>query len=195
MTADVKWVINCIAETRGRYGQSIVTGTLLGANRARLREVGATGYKCFGALAQRTEREVRLLIDQMLLEEYIIQTDGEYSVLRMGDITRLKSGDANVVIRMPEVKEKVTTNKGRKKRSTDDLTSAGYRLFEKLRQLRLVIAKEEAMPPHIIFNDKTLIDMCVKLPKNRQEMLDVSGVGENKFNKYGQRFIDEIAEF
>lgn len=195
MTADAKWVINCIAETRGRYGQSIVTGTLLGANRARLREVGATEYKSYGALAHRSERQVRLLIDRMLLEEYIIQTDGEYSVLRMGDITRLKNEDTRVVIRMPEERKEAAESRGGRKRSTDALTSAGYKLFEKLRQLRLVIAREEAMPPYIIFSDKTLIDMCAKLPKNRQEMLAVSGVGENKFNKYGQRFIDEIAEF
>lgn len=195
MTADAKWVINCIAETRGRYGQSIVTGTLLGANRARLREVGATEYQSYGALAHRSEREVRLLIDRMLLEEYIIQTDGEYSVLRMGDITRLKNEDTRVVVRMPEERKEAAGSKGGRKRSTDALTSAGYKLFEKLRQLRLVIAREEAMPPYIIFSDKTLIDMCARLPKNRQEMLTVSGVGENKFNKYGQRFIDEIAEF
>lgn len=195
MTADAKWVINCIAETRGRYGQSIVTGTLLGANRARLREVGATEYQSYGALAHRSEREIRLLIDRMLLEEYIIQTDGEYSVLRMGDITRLKNEDTRVVVRMPEERKEAAGSKGGRKRSTDALTSAGYKLFEKLRQLRLVIAREEAMPPYIIFSDKTLIDMCARLPKNRQEMLTVSGVGENKFNKYGQRFIDEIAEF
>lgn len=195
MTADAKWVINCIAESRGRYGQSIVTGTLLGANRARLREVGATEYQSYGALAHRSEREVRLLIDRMLLEEYIIQTDGEYSVLRMGDITRLKNEDTRVVVRMPEEKKEAAGSKGGRKRSTDALTSAGYKLFEKLRQLRLVIAREEAMPPYIIFSDKTLIDMCARLPKNRQEMLAVSGVGENKFNKYGQRFIDEIAGF
>lgn len=195
MTADAKWVINCIAETRGRYGQSIVTGTLLGANRARLREVGATEYQSYGALAHRSEREVRLLIDRMLLEEYIIQTDGEYSVLRMGDITGLKNEDTRVVVRMPEERKEAAGSKGGRKRSMDALTSAGYKLFEKLRQLRLVIAREEAMPPYIIFSDKTLIDMCARLPKNRQEMLTVSGVGENKFNKYGQRFIDEIAEF
>ena len=71
----------------------------------------------------------------------------------------------------------------------------GFRLFEKLRQLRFAIAKEEAVPPYIVFNDKTLIDMCVRSPKDKQEMLMVSGVGENKFYKYGQRFLDEIAEF
>ncbi len=131
----------------------------------------------------------------MILEEYIIQTDGEYSVLRMGNIARLKNEDTHVVIRTFEEKEGQTKIKGGKKRSTDVLTSAGYRLLEKLRGLRLVIAREEGMPPYIIFNDKTLIDMCAKIPRDKQEMLTVSGVAENKFQKYGQRFLDEIGGF
>lgn len=194
-TADAKWVINCIAETKGRYGQNIVMGTLLGAKRARLKEVGATAYQSYGKLEHRNERELRLLIDQMLSDGYITQTDGEYSVLRMGDITRLKNENTHVTIKMIKENEKVMGSNNKKRRSTDVLTSAGYLLFERLRQLRLVIAKEEAMPPYIIFNDKTLIDMCVKLPQNESEMLDVSGVGENKLHKYGKRFIDEITDF
>lgn len=196
MTADAKWVINCIAETKGRYGQSIVTGTLLGAKRARLKEVGATTYQSYGALSHRSEQELRLLVEQMLADNYIIQTSGEYSVLKMGDFTKLKEQDTHVIIKMPKPKEKGTITKSNNKaRSTDALTSAGYKLFEKLRQLRLVIAREEAMPPYIIFSDKTLIDMCTKYPQNKEEMLNVSGVGENKFRKYGQRFMDEIAAF
>jgi len=82
-----------------------------------------------------------------------------------------------------------------RKRSTDALTSAGYDLFEILRKLRLEIAKEESMPPYIIFSDKTLIDMCVKKPSDEEEMLNVSGVGANKLKKYGQRFLEEIQKF
>lgn len=196
MTADAKWVINCIAETKGRYGQSIVTGTLLGAKRARLKEVGATTFQSYGALSHRSEQELRLLVEQMLADNYIIQTSGEYSVLKMGDFTKLKEQDTHVIIKMPKPREKDTIAKSNNKaRSTDALTSAGYKLFEKLRQLRLAIAREEAMPPYIIFSDKTLIDMCTKYPQNKEEMLNVSGVGENKFRKYGQRFMDEIAAF
>lgn len=194
MTDAAKWVINCIAETRGRYGQSIVTGTLLGANRARLREVGATAYRSYGALEDVNEKDIRLLIDQMEREGYIVQTSGEYPVLQMGDISALKNGEARVVVRKFEEKE-VPEARKKKARNTDSLTSAGYKLFEELRQLRLTIAKEEGMPPYIIFNDKTLIEMCVRMPENRQDMLAVSGVGENKFRKYGQRFMDTITAF
>ena len=61
------------------------------------------------------------------------------------------------------------------KKSTDSLTSAGYELFERLKALRMIIAREEGMPPYIVFSDKTLIDMCEKLPLNAEAMLEVSG--------------------
>ncbi len=194
MTRDARWVINCLAETRGRYGLNITAGTLLGANRARLKEIGADSYRSYGALSHRTETDIRLLIEQMIREGYVIQTEGDYSVLRIGDISRLKKEDAYVGIRKAEEK-KAPELKKKKAKSTDALTGAGYKLFERLRQLRLTIAKEEGMPPYIIFSDKTLIDMCAKHPENEEEMLGVSGVGENKLHKYGQRFLDEIAAF
>ena len=194
MTEDARWVINCLAETRGRYGLNIVAGTLLGANRARLKEIGAVSYKSYGVLAHRTEADIRLLIEQMIREGYVYQTDSEYSVLRIGDISRLREENAYVGVRKIEEK-KAPVQKKKKAKSTDALTGAGYKLFEKLRQLRLMIAKEEGMPPYIVFSDKTLIDMCAKLPGNKEEMLSVSGVGENKLHKYGQRFMDEIAAF
>ena len=74
-------------------------------------------------------------------------------------------------------------------------SSRNSALFETLRQLRLQIAKEESVPPYIVFTDKTLIDMCEKLPGTESEMLDVSGVGQNKLKKYGQRFLQEISSF
>lgn len=194
MTKEAKWVINCIAESKGRFGQNIILGTLLGANRARLKEIGAMDYRSYGILKDSNESDMRILIDNMLMEGYIIQTDDRYSVLKIGDISRLKNEDAHVFIRKSEEKSEFS-KRGKNKRSTDLLTREGYELFEKLRNLRLVIAKEEAMPPYIIFNDKTLIDMCVKTPENKQEMLSVSGVGENKYEKYGQRFLDEIEEY
>lgn len=195
MTADAKWMINCIAETKGRYGQRIVTGILLGSNRARLKEIGAASYKSFGKLSHRSESELRILLDQLLAEGYVIQTDDEYSVLRMGDITRLKEENARVTVRKLIKEDHPARTKKEQKRKTDVLTSAGFELFEKLRCLRLVIAKEEGMPPYIVFNDRTLVDMCVKAPRDRQGMLAVSGVAEHKYQKYGQRFVDEITGF
>jgi ATP-dependent DNA helicase RecQ len=175
----------------------VVIGTLLGAKRAKLREIGATSYKTYGALSSCSESELRMLINHMIQEGYLYQTDDKYSVLRMGnEINKLLDKDAKIIVRTYEEKENESKKlKTARARSTDVLTTAGFDLFDELRALRLEIAREESMPPYIIFNDKTLIDMCAKLPSNKAGMLDVNGVGENKFSKYGQRFIDKIQEF
>ncbi|MDE7016421.1 MAG: HRDC domain-containing protein, partial [Lachnospiraceae bacterium] len=67
--------------------------------------------------------------------------------------------------------------------------------FEQLRDLRTAIAREENLPPYIIFADKTLVDMCVRTPFDKKEMLKVIGVGENKYTRYGERFLDAIREY
>ena len=193
MTADAKWVINCVSETKQRYGTMIITGILCGANRARLKEIHASEYKSYGVLEHRSEAELKSLISLMILEGYLFQTQDKYSVLKMGDISRLRDDNNRVIVRKTEDKRDIATFKN--KRKTDVLTSAGFDLFEELRNLRLVIAKEESMPPYIIFNDKTLVDMCIKLPTNKEEMLNVSGVAENKFYKYGRRFLQVIDEY
>lgn len=194
-TDEAKWIVNCIAEAKGRYGLTIVIGTLLGANRARLRELGTIHYKSYGKLKDCNEAILRRLISQMILDGYIYQTNDQYSVLRMGDISPLKDENHHVMLRMYEEKEVERRSKGTKKRSTDALTSAGYELFERLRSLRLQIAREEAVPPYIVFSDKALIDMCVKLPTDKTQMLNVSGVGVAKYEKYGMRFLKEIGEY
>lgn len=200
MTMQARKVVECVKEMRGRYGLVIVVGTLMGADRARLKEIGADNYKSYGALNDCNEATIRSLISQLIEEGYLCQTDDRYSVLKLGDVSALESEDTHVVLRTYESKQPVRTDKPKKParqkaRSTDALTAAGYKLFEQLRKLRLELAKEEAVPPYIIFSDKTLIDMCVKLPKNEYDMLNVSGVGENKFKKYGARFLEVINSF
>lgn len=196
MTAQAKWVINCVAETRGRYGLNIVLGTLMGANRARIRELGTNNYKSYGALKEYGEDEIRDLIMLLIDEGYLIQTEGRYSVIKIGNgIERLRDDSKRIVVRRYDEKEPERKKQtGAKRKKTDELTSEGYDLFEKLRTLRLEIAREESMPPYIIFSDKTLIGMCVKKPTNKEEMLNVSGVGEHKFAKYGERFIEAICK-
>lgn len=195
MTEDAKLVINCVWETKGRYGLNIILGTLLGANRARLKELGTTDYKTYGALKNRSESELRLLISQLLADGYLYQTAEQYSVIRMGNIEPLKDPNTHVLIRTHSDREPERQAKSHSRRSTDSLTKAGYELFEVLRQLRLTIAREEGMPPYIIFSDKTLIDMSANAPRDRANMLNVSGVGEAKYEKYGERFIEAVTAF
>ena len=75
-----------------------------------------------------------------------------------------------------------------------DLSNEEAAVFEKLRALRMELAKEHKVPPYIIFSDKTLIQMAMEKPSNKEEMLAVSGVGESKFEKYGEPFLACLAE-
>ena len=195
MTEEAKKIINCIYESRGRYGKNIIMDTVLGAKTARLTEIGATEYKSYGVLESSNKNLLRRLIEELLLEGYI--ATGEYQVLKLGDISRLKNTETKVLVKitdedkMAKRKEKPKKNK----KGMDSLTSAGFKLFDKLKELRLEIARAEKIPPYIVFNDKTLIDMCAKMPATKSDMLNVSGVGENKYGKYGERFIAVIKEY
>ena len=195
MTDEAKKIINCIYESRGRYGKNIIMDTVLGAKTARLEEIGASKYKSYGVLESSNKTLLRRLIEELLLEGYI-QT-GEYQVLKLGDISKLKLKDTKVLVKITD-EDKATNRKLKPKKNIkgmDSLTSSGFKLFDKLKELRLEIAREEKMPPYIVFNDKTLIDMCAKMPITKSDMLNVSGVGENKYGKYGERFIAVIKEY
>ena len=195
MTEAAKKVINCVYEAKGRYGRQIIIDTVAGAKTARLEEIGAARYKSYGVLAGTNKNLLRRLIEQLVLEGYL--RVGDYQVLKLGDISGLKNPEASVFVKITdEDKQPEKTAKTKKKaKSVETLTSSGYKLFERLKKLRLEIAREESMPPYIIFSDKTLIDMAAKKPSSKPEMLDVSGVGENKFAKYGERFLEVIEEY
>ena len=79
--------------------------------------------------------------------------------------------------------------------SLDQLTPGQQELFKQLKAVRLKIAKAVALPPYMIFTDKTLLDMSVKQPKNKAQMLQVNGVGENKYARYGEDFVECILEY
>ena len=195
MTEEAKQVINCVYEARGRYGMRVVLGTLLGANRARLKELGTTEYKTFGALKDRSESDLRKLLNQLQADGYLFQTDDLYQVIRLGNIMPLRDPKTHVMVRFPLKKQHEHEKKEQIKKSMDTLTKYGYELFDALRNLRIEIAREEGVPPYIIFSDKTLRNMSAKLPRDKTAMLSVSGVGEVKYEKFGERFIQAIAEF
>jgi ATP-dependent DNA helicase RecQ len=194
MTEEAKKVINCVYEVKGRYGKNIIIDTVTGAKTARLEEIGAANYKSYGVLTGSNKNLLKRLIEQLVLEGYL--TVGNYQVIKLGDINRLKNPATHILVKITDadkLPEKVAKTK-KKLEAMDALTSTGFKLFNKLRELRLEIAREERMPPYIIFSDKTLIDMAVKVPTSQREMLNVSGVGENKYNKYGERFLTVIAD-
>ena len=194
MTEAAKKIINCVYEAKGRYGKTIIIDAVTGAKTARLKEIGAINYKSYGSLVSLNKNLIRRLIEQMIQEGYL--SVGDYQVIKLADISALKNPETIVLLKITD-EDKVPEKPAKTKKKTqgmESLTSAGMKLLHMLKELRLEIAREENMPPYIIFSDKTLIDMSVKVPVNQQEMLKVSGVGENKYAKYGKRFIRKIEE-
>ena len=197
MTHEAKQIINCVYEAKGRYGKMVIIDTVCGAKTAKIEEYGTNNYKSYGVLRDKNKNLLKKLVTQMLTDEYLIES-GEYHLIKLGPaISQLKDATTRVLIKISEEERKPapTSAKLKKVKSTESFTSVGYALFEELRTLRLEIAREEHMPPYIIFSDKTLNDMCSKMPTSKEEMLRVSGVGEVKFSKYGDRFLTSILKY
>ena len=193
MTDAAKWMINCVAELHGRYGKAILFGTLQGANRARLRELGAERFKSYGRMKDTPRETLERLLAQLLEDGYLVQSDDQYAVLHIGDIAPLKAG-GQVLVKLPPQREPEHTRAPKPKRRSpmDALTSAGLELFSQLRQLRFDTAQREGLPPYVVFGDKSLVDMCLRAPRRAEDMLGIYGMGERKYEKYGAAFFAVI---
>ncbi len=194
-------VLECVRQMRGRYGLRVVTGTLLGENTAKLREYRVSEYPAYAGLKEWQQGELRELVGQMLLEGYLEQTKDKYALLgETKKAQELLKGEARLIFK--RCRQDSTRNAGAgagvsigKRSRSDILNSRGLSLFDLLRGLRTEIAREESVPPYIIFSDRTLIELCVRLPLNGQEMQKVAGIGENKYARYGERFLEVINSF
>ena len=193
MTDAAKWMINCVAELRGRYGKAILFGTLQGANRARLRELGAERFKSYARMKDTPRETLERLLAQLLEDGYLVQSDDQYAVLHIGDIAPLKAGGQVLVKLLPQREpEQARAPKPKRRSPMDALTSAGLELFNQLRQLRFDTAQREGLPPYVVFGDKSLVDMCLRAPRRAEDMLGIYGMGERKYEKYGAAFFAVI---
>lgn len=101
-----------------------------------------------------------------------------------------------VVVEDEEEETYVETGKKRKKAAQlAGLNELGIALFEKLRSVRTELAAEKSVPPYIICSDKTLKDMCAKLPRDKEQLADVYGMGEQKIQNYGEAFVTAVNSF
>ncbi len=191
-------IIKCIQEGNQRYGINVITGALRAANTARLRSYRVDRWKSYGLRKGVSEAMLKSIIEELLLQDYLIETNDIYRILKLTpECESIIDGSARVTCKWSQKQEKAaaTQIKSKKSRTSDILTSKGLALFDELRALRMDIAREENMPPYIIFSDKTLIDMCIRLPFTKEEMLNVNGVGANKYERYGERFIQKILDY
>lgn len=203
VTAMAQSLIGCVESSRQRYGINVIIDTVHGANTAKIRNYRMDENPHYGALAKVPAYKLRQVMNYLMLNEYLTVTNDEYAIIKLTEKSRLVISDEEpVVMKMAKEQEhpaKAAGEKGRKSRkgrtaafSGTEFTERDEALFEKLRTLRMEIAREAKVPPYIVFSDKTLTHMCVVKPQTKEQMLSVSGVGEFKYEKYGERFLECI---
>lgn len=191
-------LIGCVSTSRQRYGTTVIIDTLHGANTAKIRGYHMDENPYYGNLAKVPVYKMRQVLNELFLKEYLAVTNDTYAIIKLTDKSELfLDGEETLVMKMAKeegAKPKSEKKKRGRKGPADgaQYTEAEETLFERLRMLRRQIASEEKVPPYMVFSDKTLTHMCIVKPRTKEEMLSVSGVGEYKYEKYGERFLHEI---
>lgn len=195
VTDIAKELVGCVKASRQRYGTAVIIDTVHGANTAKIRNYRMNENPHYGSLAKVPAYKLRQVMNHLFLNDWLAITNDEYTIVKLTERSKAVLEDSESVImkmaKEQEPVEKVKSGKKIKKSSASalELTEGEAALFDALRALRMEIAKEEKVPPYIVFSDKTLVHMSVMKPKTKEEMLSVSGVGEFKFEKYGERFL------
>ena len=197
ITHEAKKILSCVNMMRGRFGAGMVVDVLRGAKNARLRKLGLDRLAVFGT-SEITSDGLQEMINHMILTGYLQKTADRYPVLRLGPKAAEATGP-NAVISMKAARGK--SHDGAKAAPAPAYTKKrrsevpiDQNLLAALKDLRLTIAREQNLPAFVIFHDSTLADMCAKKPRNLDELLGVSGVGEVKAARYGERFLEAIAD-
>ncbi|MDF2821233.1 MAG: recQ 2 [Clostridiales bacterium] len=189
-------IIGCILDCRQRYGITVIIDTVHGSNSAKIRQYRMNENQYYGKLSHVTIPRLRQVLNHLILTNYLNLTNEEYAILKLTPISKSVLDDNELItMKLAKEREIVPKEKKLKKATKGSSKNKNPELFELLRKLRTDIAKEESMPPYIIFTDKTLTQMCDLLPTTYEEMLTVSGVGEVKYSKYGERFLKIINQY
>lgn len=200
VTKIVLKIFDCINELNYPMGKATVARIVHGSSRKTIVERKLDQLNTFGSLKKVSEKKIRQIIDFLIFNDYISLTNDVYQVMKLNDKAIFlleKMGEERIIMKLPEEEKKTESNSKMKKASSSQIqmSKADYELFELLREHRLRLARKENMPPYIICSDRTLTDMCLKYPTNKEEMLKINGIGEKKFEKYGEGFIKLIEKF
>lgn len=212
-TVDISQIANdmigCILTSGMRYGVNVILDALRGSKNEKVLRFGLDENHYYGSQSKETIVFLRQVLNYLVLTEYLTVTDDQFPIVRVkekGLTFFSEAGDFRPVLTMKTAKkekpaaagsdretsagvENSPVSAGGKKRAVSASSHAGSAPFEALRRLRTKIARMQHIPPYLIFSDKTLESMCVLLPQTKEEMLTVHGVGELKYQKYGEQFL------
>lgn len=196
ITIDAQKIMSCIIRTRECYGKNLISAILRGARSKRLDELGLRTQTTHGLMSDMSDREVRDRIDFLEEKGYLCSVGGDYPVLKTTPkCTPVLRGREKVYMkvfteRRQEEKQRRREVRRRERRITNDDS-----LMSQLKHLRARLAREQGVPPYIIFTNAALSGMCEKRPKTAEEFLEVNGVGRARLERYGEEFMRLIREY
>ena len=191
-------ISRCVHDVNQHVGSGKIVKVLRGSKAQNLSYLNPESLPSFGMLDEVPEARIRDVLSQMATDGFLTIAEGRLPIVGFGpraaetvapefhyDIKKIKRADARAR-RTPDVSTPAVGSY-----VPDDGDEA---LFQKLRALRLDIARELGKPPYIVFSDKTLRDMVRVKPITDDQFLAVNGVGESKLKQYGERFMAAIRE-
>jgi ATP-dependent DNA helicase RecQ len=179
-TIDAQKVISCAYRMGQRYGVGMIVDVLRGSKNKKLVELGLDNLSTYGIMKEYSKDGLNEFINTLIAYEYL-DYKGEYPVVTLNNSSvAIVKNNKEVWLRQHAAKEIVIEKND---------------LFNMLRALRSEIATEEKVPPYIVFGDNTLKELSNRMPINKEQFLDISGVGQSKLMKYGQKFINKIKEY
>lgn len=188
VTIDAQKIMSCIARTGQRYGKTVICDVLKGSKSEKILKAELNNQSTYGIMKEVTARHIFGTIDFLAEKEYI-SADNETEALKLLPKSRdVLFGRERLVMKKVENSEKVVKTHRPEVPVDSDLLDA-------LKALRKGIASKKSVPAYVIFSDATLTDMCKKCPETPDEMLEVSGVGRTKLEKFGKEFLEVIAKF
>jgi len=208
ITVSAQKILSCVVRMKERYGINMIIDTLRGSKSERVLRLGFDKLSTYG-ICEQTAHQLRAIMQHLIISGYLVKTDDEYPVIKLGRLANeVLSGSATVQMKLPKEKPAIKPDKLKVKRpeikpvdkrsskvKQTEIRPADKQLFAVLRDVRLSIAQEQNLPAFVIFHDSTLTDMCIKLPTTKEALLNVSGVGQVKAERYGKQFIDAISDY
>ena len=200
ITNETRAIIHCMDANRMNYGVSTIIDILRGAKNQKILSKGLNQNPEYGTLSQITVARLRQIIQELMYQGYLELSGDQYPVIQTTrKSAEFQQNNRTFVMKLAKEKEQEEVSGRKQKRGSRKkagaaamLSEKDLELFETLRVLRREIAGEEKVPPYMIFSDKTLALMSAAHPANLEEILRISGVGEFKLQKYGERFLQVI---
>ncbi|WP_261824289.1 ATP-dependent DNA helicase RecQ [Vibrio neonatus] len=182
--------LSCVYRVKQSFGMGYVTEVLRGMQNIRIRENGHDKISTYGIGRENSHDYWVSIMRQLVHKGLLTQNIARNSTLQLTEEARpLLRGEMTLELAVPRLDLTLSSK-------SDKAPTKHYdkKLFAKLRNLRKRVADEEGLPPYVVFNDATLIDMADILPTSYGEMLAVNGVGQRKLDKYADKFLDLIQE-